>query len=80
MNLKMEEIERVLGYIFKDKNLLRFVFIYKLVIYSNKNCYERFEFFGDVVLEFVVSKYLFVYFFEFFEGEFINIRVVVVCS
>lgn len=80
MNSKMEEIERALGYTFKDKNLLRLALTHKSATHSNKNCYERFEFLGDAALELAVSKYLFVHFPELSEGELTNIRAAVVCS
>lgn len=76
----MEEIEKALGYKFKDKNLLRLALTHKSATHSNKNCYERLEFLGDAALELAVSKYLFVHFPELSEGELTNIRAAVVCS
>ncbi|WP_045174622.1 ribonuclease III [Anaerocellum danielii] len=76
----MEEIEKALGYKFKDKSLMRLALTHKSATHSNNNCYERLEFLGDAALELAVSKYLFVYFPELSEGELTSIRTAVVCS
>lgn len=55
-----EECERIIGYTFKDKELLKTCFTHASYAYekgvSNN---ERLEFFGDSIMEFVITEYLF---------------------
>ena len=57
----MEELEKKIGYHFKDKNLLEQVFIHKS--YTNesvgKENNERLEFLGDAILQSIVTDFLF---------------------
>lgn len=58
MNLK--EIEKIIGYQFSNKSLLKTAFIHSS--YSNEHkveCNERLEFLGDAVLEFIVTDELY---------------------
>lgn len=60
---KLSDFERIIGVVFKDKNLLRQVFVHRS--YLNENAgfdldhNERLEFLGDAVLELIVTKYLY---------------------
>ena len=56
------ELEEILGYHFKDKKHLDTAFTHKS--YANENkfglmSYERYEYLGDAILQFVSSKELF---------------------
>ena len=52
-------IESKIGYIFKDKMLLRRAFTHSSYAHeNNEHDNERLEFFGDSVLQFVVTEYL----------------------
>ena len=56
----IEEFESILGYTFKDKNLLKIALTHSS--YANEHnmeCNERMEFLGDAVLELAMSKYLY---------------------
>ena len=55
------EVENIIGYIFNDKNLLSRAFTHSSYANENKNSedYERLEFLGDAILEYLVSLYLF---------------------
>ncbi len=55
------EAEKVIGYTFKDKALLRQCFTHPSYANENKSCpsNERLEFLGDSVLGFIVSEHLF---------------------
>ena len=53
-------VESKIGYVFKDKNLLRKCFVHSS--YGNERCEENnelLEFFGDSIIEFVVTEYLY---------------------
>ena len=54
------QVEKRIGYVFKDKMLLRQCFTHSS--YANENCEkdnERLEFFGDAIIEFVVTEHLY---------------------
>ena len=69
-NLKNFEAE--MGYSFQNKNLLRDA----LTQSANK----RTAFFGDAVLDFVVSEYLFINFSELEQGDLTNLKSHLVCD
>jgi len=72
MKKNIEELERALGYKFKDEKLI----IEALTHKSYKQPYdnERLEFLGDAVLDLVVGEYLFKKFSDFNEGKLSKIR------
>ena len=77
------ELEEILGYTFKDKSLLDTAFTHKS--FSNESVddcasYERFEFLGDAILEYVTSKELFLEYPEKSEGELTKLRASLVCE
>ena len=61
--MRLEELERQIGYIFEDKDLLQSALMHSS--YTNEKrlpkykCNERLEFLGDAVLELVSSEYIF---------------------
>lgn len=67
---ELSEVEKKLGYVFKDKNLLRTCFVHSSFSNENKSSEsnERLEFLGDSVLGMVVAEYLFLRDKEFREG------------
>lgn len=76
------EFESVIGYEFKDKELLRIALTHSS--YANENKMpvnnERLEFLGDSVLGFVTAEYLFSEFKGRPEGELTKLRAAVVCE
>ena len=62
-NQEYETIEKLIGYKFNDKKNLDIAFTHKSyaneIVCGKRQSYERFEFLGDAILEFVVSDYLF---------------------
>ena len=75
--------EEVLGYHFKDKSHLDTAFTHKS--YANEHggdevSYERYEFLGDAILQFVASKELFLKYPEKSEGELTKLRASLVCE
>ena len=60
VNFDSAQIEKIIGYKFKNRNLLKTAFTHSS--YANEHrckSYERLEFFGDSVLGFVVTKKLY---------------------
>ncbi|MBE5953561.1 MAG: ribonuclease III [Lachnospiraceae bacterium] len=84
MSNKYIELENLIGYSFNNKELLDIAFTHKS--YTNENIvkkhqsYERFEYLGDAILEFLVSKYLFDTYPEKPEGELTKLRASIVCE
>ena len=75
--------EEVLGYHFKDRTHLDTAFTHKS--YANEHggdevSYERYEFLGDAILQFVASKELFLKYPEKSEGELTKLRASLVCE
>ncbi|MCH9630208.1 MAG: Ribonuclease 3 [Chlamydiia bacterium] len=62
-NFDILEIEKRLGYTFKDKSLLKLAFTHRSFVNENKestvNHNERLEFLGDAILGLMVSEYLY---------------------
>jgi ribonuclease-3 len=77
----MSELEKRIGYEFKDKELLERALTHSS--YTNgksKKSNERLEFLGDSVLSLVVSEYLYTNFMEMSEGQLTKIRAGIVCE
>ena len=69
----LEELEKVLGYKFNDKNHLYTALTHKSYV-NEKMCghrvsYERYEFLGDAILEYLTSRFLFEEYPDKPEGE-----------
>ena len=62
-----ERIESIIGYTFKDKALLKRCFTHASYSNEHRNCpdNERLEFFGDSIVKFIESEYLY----EFLRGD-----------
>ena len=77
------ELEEIIGYHFKDISHLETAFRHKS--YANESregliSYERYEFLGDAILQFVSSKELFLRYPEKSEGELTKLRASLVCE
>ncbi len=78
-NLKI--LENSIGYTFKNKQLLKTALTHTSYAYENKvKSYERLEYLGDSILEFISSKYLFENFEGLTEGEMTKVRAYAVCE
>ena len=55
--LKMNDLETILDYRFLNKELLEQALTHSSL--NNKNSYERLEYLGDSIINFVVSEYLY---------------------
>ena len=79
--MELKEIEKSIGYIFKNKELLKKALTHTSYAYENKvDSNEKLEFLGDSILEFVSSKYLYQKYPELKEGEMTKVRAAVVCE
>lgn len=79
--MKTDEIEKSINYNFKDKSLLETALTH--TSYANENnvaSYEKLEFLGDSILEFISSKYLYNKYQNLTEGELTKVRAQVVCE
>ena len=83
-NFNYEEFEKNIGYQFKDQGLL--VTALTHTSYANemkinkRECYERSEFLGDAILEYIVSDYLIRNYPDYSEGKLTKLRASLVCE
>ena len=81
MSNGLELFEKNIGYNFKDKSLLEKALTHTSYAYENKvESYERLEYLGDSILEFISSKYLFENYKNLSEGEMTKVRAYAVCE
>ena len=79
--MKLEELEKNIGYYFKNKELLKTALTHTSYAYENNvESNEKLEFLGDSILEFLSSKYLFNNYKKLKEGEMTKVRATVVCE
>ncbi|MDO4473923.1 MAG: ribonuclease III [Eubacteriales bacterium] len=84
MNPELYELEKKIGYVFKDKTHLKNALIHSS--YANEKhmskceCNERMEFLGDAVLELTSSEFLFYEHSKMPEGELTKLRASIVCE
>ena len=80
----LENLENKLQYNFKDKDILITALSHKSFINECKikkwESYERLEFLGDSILEYLVSDYLYSYYKDMSEGELTKLRASLVCE
>lgn len=80
----MDELERKIGYQFKDKTLMKEAITHSSYAKERKSRHikynERLEFLGDAVLSIVVSDYIFKHCPELPEGELTKLRASLVCE
>ncbi|MCM1049955.1 MAG: ribonuclease III [Clostridiales bacterium] len=82
--ISIEELEKEIGYSFKDKLLLKQALTHSSFANEQKinkyGDYERLEFLGDAVLELVTSEFLFHENQTMSEGELTKLRASMVCE
>lgn len=84
MNRKLSELQKKIGYTFRDEELLKSAVMHSS--YTNEKhlpkykCNERLEFLGDAVLELVSSEFLFFSDRRMPEGELTKSRASMVCE
>ena len=81
---RLTDLEKNIGYTFKDKNLLLEAVTHSSFANERKinklRCNERLEFLGDAVLEIISSDYLFRRFSDLPEGKLSKMRSAIVCE
>ena len=84
MNEKIEKLEQIIGYSFKDKMLVKRALTHTSFSNEqkiNKNGdYERLEFLGDAVLELLSSEYIYLTNASMGEGAMTKLRAAIVCE
>lgn len=84
MKEKIEKLEQVIGYTFKDKLLIKRALTHTSFANEqriNKNGdYERLEFLGDAVLELLTSEYIYLNNTVMGEGAMTKLRAMIVCE
>lgn len=84
MNRPLAELEDVIGYSFTNKQLLENALTHSSYLNENRQKSlqdnERLEFFGDAIIEFYVSEFLFNHFSDFPEGDLTKTRAALVCE
>ena len=79
--MKLEEFEKNIGYVFKDKQLLKKALTHTSYAFEHRvESNEKLEFLGDSILEFISSKYLYHQFPKLTEGEMTKVRADIVCE
>ena len=80
----MTELEKIIGYEFKNRGLLTRALTHSSYINEHDlqktDCLERLEFLGDAVLEAVTSDYLYRTFPDKMEGDLSKLRASIVCE
>ena len=77
----MEKVEKSIGYIFKNKELLKKALTHISYAYEHKKeSNEKLEFLGDSILEFISSEYIYKNYPDLKEGEMTKVRATVVCE
>ena len=77
----LQEFENNIGYIFKDKSLLKTALTHTSYAYEKKvSSNEKLEFLGDSILEFISSNFLYENYTNLNEGEMTKVRASVVCE
>ena len=81
MEKDLEKFEEIIGYKFKNINLLKNALTHTSYAYDyNVESNERLEYLGDSILEFVTSQWLFENYSNLTEGEMTKVRATAVCE
>ena len=79
--MEYSELEKEIGYTFKDKSLLQTALTHTSYAYEKRtNSNEKLEFLGDSILEFLSSIYIYNNYPKLKEGEMTKVRAQVVCE
>lgn len=79
--MEFTNLEKSIGYTFKDKSILKKALTHTSYAYENRiESNEKLEFLGDSILEFISSKYIYNNYPKLKEGEMTKVRATVVCE
>ena len=79
--MNINNFQKKIGYFFKNPNLLRTAFTHSS--YANENSttdYQRLEYLGDAIVDFIVGEYLFMHYPQMNEGDMSRVRATLVCE
>jgi ribonuclease-3 len=86
-DINIMQLENILGYIFSDKKLLVQALTHQSYAHETPGLkgrftasYERLEFLGDSILNFIVSEWMYRYYPNMMEGDLSRIRASVICE
>ena len=83
---EIEELQRLIGYSFRNAELLKTAITHSSYLNESRGKEaipednERLEFFGDAIIEFFVSEYLFSKYADTPEGDMTKLRAAMVCE
>lgn len=81
MEVNLNKLQEEIGYTFNNINLLKTALTHTSYAYEHKiKSYERLEYLGDSILEFISSEYLFQNYENLSEGEMTKVRAYSVCE
>lgn len=84
MTQRYDALESAIGYRFNNSMHLTIALTHKSytneIMCGHKESYERYEFLGDAILEYLVSRFLFQHYPEKSEGELTKLRASLVCE
>lgn len=81
MEERLNKLQEEIGYTFENINLLKTALTHTSYAYEHKiRSYERLEYLGDSILEFISSEYLFQNYEKLSEGEMTKVRAYSVCE
>ncbi len=79
--VQLSNLEKEIGYEFKNKELLKTALTHTSYAYEKKiESNEKLEFLGDSILEFISSEYIYKHYPNLKEGEMTKVRASVVCE
>ena len=79
--MDISKLENSIGYEFKNKQLIQTALTHKSYAHEYQvQSYEKLEFLGDSILEFISSEYIYSNFPNLTEGEMTKVRATVVCE
>lgn len=73
-SIDLDELEKLLGYKFKHKGLLLQAFIHPSYNKHSGGCYQKLEFLGDAVLEYLITSYLYSAYPDLKPGQITDLR------
>lgn len=77
----MDNIQKIIGYTYSDASLLREALTHSSYVNENGGkSYERLEYLGDALVDFIVGEYFFTSFPNQSEGALTNLRKMAVCE
>lgn len=83
-NVDFTGLEEQIGYVFSDKSVIRTALTHKSYLNECRigdfKCYERLEFLGDAILEFMVTDYIYRLYPDTDEGSLTQLRSQIVCE